>query len=304
METGKHENQASIFEWLDSLEPVPVRKETIILSVDVETWRREKTCSEETVFLLKLFKNQKVKATFFVLGSVAKREPDLVKRIADEGHEIGSHGWNHEQVFLKSPLQFREEMTRSFDLLSELTGSVILGYRAPHFSICPQTAWAFDALASVGFQYDSSIFPIAGRRYGIPNFPRGPVRISRNGYSILEVPLSTVLFSTRNIPVAGGGYFRLLPYPFIRHAVQVVQSAGFPFITYCHPYEFRKEPLRWPQESGNLSFVKAAILSAKFNLFRKTMRRKFTDLLRDFHLTSIKEAFFHAIPNQFTTKSL
>lgn len=278
------------------LEAVPVPMGSEILSVDVETWSPETPCATETLFLLDQFREHHAKATFFIVGSVAQNEPDLVRRIAAEGHEIASHGWNHDPLPRKSPSQFYEEMTRSFDILSNLTGYPVLGFRAPLFSINEDTAWAFDVLLRAGFRYDSSIFPFAGRRYGLPRFPRKPVRMALNGHSILEIPLSTVVIWNRNLPVAGGGYFRLLPYVLIRRAVQRVRDEQLPFVVYCHPYEFRREPLVFPSDPGFFGAARASLMSAKFNLFRQTMRSKLTRLLREFHFTSIREKFFDAAP--------
>jgi polysaccharide deacetylase family protein (PEP-CTERM system associated) len=272
-----------------TLQAVPFREGANILSVDVEMWH-DTSCVEETGYLLDLFRGKRARATFFVLGSVACREPDLVRRISAEGHEVGSHGWNHDPVFTKSPAQFRDEMKRSFEILSSLAGTPIAGYRAPHFSIRRETYWALDVLADVGFKYDSSIFPFAGPRYGIPGFPRWPVRITRNEASILEVPLSTIRAWGTNLPVAGGGYFRLLPYPLIRGAVQAVNADGLPFVVYCHPYEYRRDRLVWPPGPGWMGRARAAATGARFNVLRETMRGKLERLLDGFRFTTVEDA--------------
>ncbi|HEX9308098.1 MAG TPA: DUF3473 domain-containing protein [Anaeromyxobacter sp.] len=278
------------------IEAIRVPPRTSILSVDLEDWSDD-SCVDDALFLLDLFRSKNVRATFFVLGSVARRDPHLVRRIAAAGHEIASHGWDHEQVFKKTPEGFRDDMARSFETLSNLAGKAIAGYRAPHFSIRPATYWALDALADVGFAYDSSVFPIAGPRYGIPGFPRSPVRIRRNGRRILEVPLSTVRAMGRNVPVAGGGYFRLLPYQVIEGAVRAVHADGLPFVSYCHPYEFRREPLVYPSTPGLLGGARAALLGAKFNFRRQTMRGKLARLLDALPFTSFDEAFRGELPH-------
>lgn len=269
------------------IEPVSFRCDKNVLSVDVETWQGT-PCVEETAYLLELFGHKRARATFFVLGSVARDKPELVRRIAAEGHEVGSHGWDHVQIFKKSPGKYRDEMQRSFKLLSDLVGSPIAGYRAPHFSIGPSTYWALDALADIGFKYDSSIFP--GPRHGLPQFPRRPVRIVRQERSIVEVPLSTVRRFGTNLPVAGGGYLRLLPYPLIERAIRVVNEDGLPFVIYCHPYEFQLASLVRPPASGILGRVRSAAKSARANLLRRTMRPKLTRLLDAFRFTSFREA--------------
>jgi polysaccharide deacetylase family protein (PEP-CTERM system associated) len=266
-----------------------------ILCVDLEDWGTE-SCGDDALFLLDLFARAQARATFFVLGEVARREPHLVRRIAAAGHEIACHGWDHDQIWRKAPERFRAELTRAFETLSALVGRPIAGYRAPHFSVGAGTWWALDVLAEVGFAYDSSVFPIAGPRYGVPGFPRGPVRIRRNGRQLVEVPLSTVRAAGRNLPVAGGGYFRLLPYPLIERAVRAVHSEGLPFVSYCHPYEFRREPLVHPRLPGPLGAARAALLGAKFNLRRQTMRDKLARLLERFPFTSFEDALRDALP--------
>ncbi len=278
------------------LQAIEVGAKTNILSVDLERWH-DTSCIDDTLFLLELFQRKGVKATFFVLGSLAKTEPNLIRRIAVEGHEIGCHGWDHDQLFKKDPRSFRDDLWRSVDTLSGITGKRLLGYRAAHFSITEATFWAFDALAEAGFAYDSSIFPIAGPRYGIPEFPRGPVRIARHHAAILEVPLSTVRRFGVNIPVAGGGYFRLLPYPVIRRAVVAVNRDRLPFVMYCHPYEFRFERLRWPRRSGILGRARVSGLEMKWNLFRGSMRSKLACLVDEFRFCSFVDVLGDQIGN-------
>lgn len=271
------------------LERVALRPDVNVLSVDLEAWPGT-TSVEETEYLLELLYRKRSRATFFVLGSVACRQPALVRRIAAEGHEIGSHGWDHEPLHRKTPERLREDLARAVETLSGLTGRPVAGFRAPHFSITGSTWWALDALAEAGFTYDSSIFPIAGRRYGIPEFPRWPVRITRGDRSIVEVPLSTVRALGTNLPVAGGGYFRLLPYPLIERSVRAVRAEGLPFVVYCHPYEFRREPLVLPPRPGALGGVRVAAREARFNLLRQTMRGKLSRLLDAFRFTSFEDA--------------
>ena len=271
------------------LEQLKVGPTSNMLSVDTEDWF-DTSCVSEVHYLLELFGKARAKATFFVLRSVAQREPELIKRIDREGHEVASHGGTHEPLFRKTPETFLEEMKQATNILSDITGKHILGYRAPHFSIFEGTFWALDVLAESGIRYDSSIFPFAGPRYGVPDFPRSPVRIHLNKGSIIEVPLSTVHHFRRNWPVSGGGYFRLLPNAMIHHAVQEINRESIPFVVYCHPYEFSRARLSgrgWIREFGPL---KAKIKEIKFNLFRKSMRNKLTRLLEEFRFCSFKEA--------------
>lgn len=277
------------------LEPLAVAAGASLLCVDLEEWG-DTSCADDALFLLDLFAEKQVHATFFVLGLVARRDPHLVRRLAAAGHEIACHGWDHEQVFRKTPARLRAELTRAFGTLSALAGRPVAGFRAPHFSIGASTFWALDVLLDVGFTYDSSVFPIAGPRYGVPGFPRGPVRVRRGGRSLVEVPLATVRAAGRNVPVAGGGYFRLLPYGLIERAVEAVHADGLPFVSYCHPYEFRREPLVHPRPPGPLGGARAALLGAKFNFRRRTMAGKLARLLDRFPFTSVEEALGGVLP--------
>src|SRR5688572_3365166 len=159
--------------------------------------------------LLAIFDGQ-VKATFFVLGWVAERYPQLVKTIADAGHEIASHGYAHRLVYDLTREAFRDDVKRSKALLEEAAGVAVLGYRAPSFSVTPRSLWALDILIEEGFGYDASIFPIHHDRYGIPLSPRAPYLLEREHGSLIEAPGSAVRIGPLNVPVGGGGYFRLL----------------------------------------------------------------------------------------------
>jgi polysaccharide deacetylase family protein (PEP-CTERM system associated) len=268
---------------------------TNVLSIDLETWHGT-SCVEETFDLLNLLRERRVTATFFVLGSVALSEPDLVRRLDGEGHEIASHGWDHQQLCRKTSAAFLDEMRRSMDVLVRLVDKPVMGYRAPHFSVDERTYWAYDALAKAGFKYDSSVFPVAGPRYGVPGFPRGPVRVLRGSVEMVEMPLSTVRLLGMNLPVAGGGYFRLLSYPLIAHAVREVNREGNPFVAYCHPYEFRRAPLRWPRAgAGVAGRLKANALEAKFNMFRSGLRSKLARLLEEFRFGPFREVLRDAL---------
>jgi len=262
-----------------------------ILSVDLEPWPGS-LCCEEVLYLLELFKEKNATATFFVLGSVAQAEPDLLKRIDAEGHEIASHGWQHLQLFKMAPEQFRDDMLRSINLLNKIVGKPVLGFRAPHFSILEKNYWALDVLAEVGIKYDSSIFPIKGPRYGVPDFPRGPVRIDCPAGPIIEVPLSTVRLLGANRPVSGGGYFRLMPYSIIERAVRKVNSDGLRFVVYCHPYEFRQEKLRCSEGFESLNWLMSKKMEIKFNMFIKSMSRKLSNLLDAYTFQSFREVLF------------
>jgi polysaccharide deacetylase family protein (PEP-CTERM system associated) len=176
-----------------------------------------------------------VRATFFVLGWVAERDPSIVRRIAAAGHEIASHGYGHRLVYDQTPAEFRDDVRRAKALLQDASGAPVLGYRAPSFSITGRSLWALDVLTEEGFRYDASIFPIRHDRYGIPSAPRHPY-YARPG--LLEIPASTIRLAGTNLPVGGGGYFRLLPYWWTRAGIRRLNLAEKrPAVFYLHPWE-------------------------------------------------------------------
>ena len=188
--------------------------------------------------LLDLFDEYEVKATFFVLGWVAERTPNLIKDIANRGHEVACHGFSHQLVYNQSPEVFREETLRSKQLLEDIIQAPVIGYRAASYSITNRSLWALDILAEAGFEYDSSIFPVRHDRYGIPDAPEFPHRMETpNGHSLVEFPLSTAKLLKYRLPVAGGGYFRLYPYAITRAGLSQINRRQKPFIFYLHPWE-------------------------------------------------------------------
>lgn len=201
-----------------------------------EAWPTfESRVSANTDRLLGIFAEAGVRGTFFVLGWEAERDPAIVRRIAAAGHEVASHGTGHRLVYDQSPEEFREDVRRARGVLQAASGQAVNGYRAPSFSITGRSLWALDVLADEGYTYDTSIFPIRHDRYGIPTAPRHPHRV-RPG--LLEVPASTIRLAGQNLPVAGGGYFRLLPYWWTRFGIRRLNDAeGKPAIFYVHPWE-------------------------------------------------------------------
>ena len=188
--------------------------------------------------ILEIFDERQVRATFFILGWVAERFPDLVRRIAWAGHEIASHGYAHRLVYDQRPAAFREDVRRAKALLESTAGVPVLGFRAPSYSITPRSLWALDVLIEEGYTYDTSIFPIHHDRYGIPLSARQPYWIHRAAGSILEVPGSTLRWKGMNMPIGGGGYFRLLPYAWTRWGIsQLNREEQRPAVFYLHPWE-------------------------------------------------------------------
>jgi polysaccharide deacetylase family protein (PEP-CTERM system associated) len=207
--------------------------------VSRESWsNRESRVVGNAERLLELFHSSGVRATFFVLGWVAERHPDLVRRIAAQGHELASHGNRHELVYTLTPEQFRHDVRQAKTVLEQVAGVPVIGYRAPSYSVTERSLWALDVLIEEGYTYDASIFPIHHDRYGIPDAPRHVHVREGSGGSIVEAPGSTVRFGGVNLPVGGGGYFRLLPYAVTRWAFRRLNdSEGRPVVFYLHPWE-------------------------------------------------------------------
>ena len=209
-------------------------------SVKTNEWQQhESRVVDNTKRLLDLFTEKNIKATFFVLGWVAEREPQLVKEIQQQGHEVASHGFSHQLIYNQSQEVFREETIKSKKLLEDLIGEEVIGYRAASYSITKRNLWALDILQEAGFSYDSSIFPIRHDRYGIADAKTTPHTLTTpNGGKLVEFPLTTRRLGKLNIPVAGGGYFRLYPYFLTKHFLKAVnKKQNEQFVFYLHPWE-------------------------------------------------------------------
>ena len=197
---------------------------------------------DNTRRVMDLLDHFEVKATFFVLGWIAERRPALVREIANRGHEIASHGYGHELVYVIGPERFREDVRRSRQILDDITGTRTRGYRAPSFSITSQSMWALDILIEEGFCYDSSIFPVRHDIYGVPGAERSPHPIRRTAGEIIEFPLTTWPLRLPSgpccIPIAGGGYLRLFPAWLIAEAFRQINTReARPAVLYFHPWE-------------------------------------------------------------------
>jgi len=200
--------------------------------------RRESRVSRNTAALLELFAGANIRATFFVLGWVAERFPDLVREIRLAGHEIASHGYAHRLVYSTTPEEFRDDLRRARAALESIAGCPVLGYRAPSYSITRQSLWALDILIEEGYAYDASIYPIHHDRYGIPDWSRHVHRIDRPLGSIWEFPGSTIRVAGANLPIGGGGYFRLLPYGWTTLGIARLNAVERqPAMFYLHPWE-------------------------------------------------------------------
>jgi polysaccharide deacetylase family protein (PEP-CTERM system associated) len=240
----------------------PVR---LVLSFDVEEHSRieaasgltldpslEAHCRDRlappTYWLLDLLAELDVRATFFVVGQVARDHPEVVRAIHRAGHEVASHSWAHRRVHTFTPEAFREDTRRSKDALEQVTGEAVVGYRAPTFSVTRQTAWALDVLAELGVEYDSSVYPVRHDRYGVPEAPRWPFLARGQRHAILELPPATWRVLGLNVPAGGGGYFRLLPLWCMEQAIRQAGRDGRPAaaVLYFHPWEFDPQQKRLP----------------------------------------------------------
>ncbi len=267
-----------------------------------KTWE-EKVCRVEknTDLILNILEEYNTKATFFILGWVAERYPQLAKKIADLGHEVASHGYLHQRVATQDRVTYREDIRKGKSILEDQIGDRVYGYRAPSYSITRETSWAFDELIEAGFEYDSSIFPMQHDFYGIPDWPRFLGYAIKNGdqwqecdsiladqVGIKELPITTLKFGQRNLPIAGGGYFRLLPYMATKWGLSHINNKEQqPFVFYLHPWEFDPDQPRFKNASAKSKF------RHYLNLGKTEFR--FRRLLNDFSFGPIVDGIFSSV---------
>ncbi len=253
-----------------------------IVTFDVEDWTQlahRKLLGQEipvtgrvmdnTHRLLALLEEHQVQATFFTLGAVAEAHPQLVRRIHGMGHEIATHGYRHALVKKMGPKQFAEDLRRSIQVLEDIIQEPILGHRAAEFSIDENCSWAWEILAEAGILYDSSIFPIRGRRYGAPSALRYPYVIATPTGPLVELPLATARLGRWNVPVAGGGYLRVLPLGFIQWGIHKLNETGQVATLYFHPYEFDPQRLDLDVSSRSLGHW----LTLRYRSWRRNLGR-------------------------------
>lgn len=265
---------------------------TNALTIDFEDWyqgleipysewgkfeERIETAGEK---LLQILDDAGTRATFFMLGYVAEKHPDLVKRVEAAGHEIGTHGFSHTLIYTQKPEVFKEELTRAIKFLEDLTGKKVLGHRAPFFSITKDSLWALDILGELGVKYDSSIFPILNYRYGIADAPRFPYQIRSNGHEFTEFPISTLKLPGFTMPISGGAYFRIYPYQLTKQAIKAVNRSGQPATFYLHPWELDPDHPR-------IDVPRRIALTHYFNL--GATERRLRKLLCDFKMAPMGE---------------
>lgn len=238
--------------------------------------------TQNTDRLLQLFSDHETKATFFTLGWIAEKEPGLVRRIVEAGHEVASHGWSHRRVTSQNPAEFRADVSRTKKMLEDVSGVAVRGYRAASYSVSLDTLWALEVLADEGYSYSSSICPIQHDHYGIPGFPRFAFRLQAEG--ILEIPVTTISLGQKNVPCGGGGWFRLAPYAFSRWALRRINSAEQqPAVFYLHPWEIDTAQPRVPGISRRARF--------RHYLNLKHTEPRLKKLLRDFDWGRMDQIF-------------
>ncbi|MGH9775351.1 MAG: polysaccharide deacetylase family protein [Candidatus Acidiferrales bacterium] len=280
-----------------------------ILSFDLEDWYQlvhrqmtgnlqspRRSIFRQTDVLLELLSIRRVRATFFVVGMLGRHFPELIRSISAQGHEIASHGDAHRRVHELSLREFKQDVCRSKETLEDIVGKPVLGFRAPEFSINSGNLWALNVLAESGYLYDSSIFPIHHRRYGIPGFAVCPrcYELS-SGSRIIELPLAAVSFAGLRIPVAGGGYFRALPLWALRRALCRFENLNVPMTTYFHPYEFdpvRLDLFRVVPANGWKQRISGWRVNWRNNLGRAGVRKKISALLENHHFTTCQEYLY------------
>ena len=263
------------------------------ISVDVEDWYQSTIDAHtplsdrferSTAKVLEAFESRGVRGTFFVLGLAAEKAPHVIRRIAQAGHEIQSHGYGHRWNYDLSQAEFREDVTRAKGLLEDLVGQEVYAYRAPCFTIDERNLWALDVLAETGHRYDSSIFPLKTSRYGIDGYPPEPRLITTpRGHPLVEAPVASFDWLGKRRPVGGGGYFRLWPYWVIRKAWRQLERVGRPGIVYMHPYEY--DPIEMGAYRANVPLKRRL----HQGIGRQGFPRKIDRLLADFHFGAMDD---------------
>ncbi|REL33970.1 XrtA system polysaccharide deacetylase [Thalassotalea euphylliae] len=251
-------------------------------NISRQDWQKLPLRVEQNTYrLLELFDQHNARATFFTLGWVAEQCPQLIKDIVAQGHELASHGYDHQRAIVMTREQFKQDVAKSKDLLEQASGEQILGYRAPSFSIGEQNVWAYDVLAELGFEYSSSTYPIEHDLYGVPHWPRFKFRRDEG---IIEIPVPTIRKNGSNIGIGGGGYFRLYPYSFSKRRIdKYLSQESAPYSFYFHPWEIDPEQPR----------IEGASLRSKvrhyINLSR--MEGKIVKLLNDYQWSTMRAVY-------------
>lgn len=241
---------------------------------------------QNTRRILTILREKRCRATFFVLGHIASEQPALVEEVANEGHEIGTHGFSHTPIYDQTREEFSKELEDSISLLERISKQKVIGHRAASFSITDRTLWAIEILRKSGIRYDSSVFPIRHKRYGMPQSSRflHTLYDDEKEHSITEFPLSTVSLLGRNFPISGGAYFRFLPYGTVKWGIRRVNKEGKPAVFYIHPWEIDPD-----QPRIDMPFRRKFVHYYGLGRTEKKLRK----LLDDFDFGPMKEVLAH-----------
>src|SRR5258707_4228602 len=244
-------------------------------SITEDQWSSQQDRVERnTDLLLQWFDEVGCKATFFTLGCVAEQHPRLIRRLAEQGHEVACHSLRHRTLYEMSPEEFREDTRRAKKLLEDVSGSAVLGYRATSISITEKSIWAFEILAGLGFTYDSSVFPVRHPNYGMPQISRAPFVVDTGAGPIVEFPMPTLELAGMRSPLGGGAYLRLLPYWYTRWGIQYLNAyENRPICVYVHPWEIDPDQ---PRLKGNMT------ARLRHTLGLSGLEKKLRNLLEDF----------------------
>jgi polysaccharide deacetylase family protein (PEP-CTERM system associated) len=283
---------------LDLKEIVPLDEARLapsILTVDVEEWyhvnyltadrsRIDTSVSrvyDNTMNILEALAGTGSRATFFILGCVAREFPSLITAIDRAGHEAACHGDMHELIYTQTPPKFKQSLKKAVEAISSQTGKKVIGFRAPSCSITEKNPWALDVLCEEGFLYDSSIFPIKNYMYGVRNFPVHPCRITTaSGGQLLEIPPPALEFGRIRVPFGGGIYLRLLPLPFLKSLISIAHARRHSFMLYFHPSD---------TDTTHMKIELSLTESFFHNVGRRNARKKILDLLKNYQWTDMRD---------------
>ncbi|MFH1202746.1 MAG: polysaccharide deacetylase family protein [Candidatus Omnitrophota bacterium] len=262
-----------------------------VFTVDIEDWQHSRinfsennhwSCQNTRILdnldaILEILADRNIKATFFVLGCIAERLPEILIKIDKKGHEIGSHGYQHKLLYTLTPDEFEQDLIKSLKIIEGILHKKVLSFRAPYWSVTEESLWAIDILQKNGLLYDSSIYPTKNFLYGIPDEPVIPHLVKKD---LLEFPGSTIRVLGRNIPVGGGFFLRVFPYFWTKWAIRSLNQRGYPCMVYLHPHEVDEYNYACPG-SVKENFI------LKFGKGR--MKKKILQLLSDFKFSSLSE---------------
>lgn len=252
------------------------------ISNDINIWNKyESRVVDNTTRILEILSKDDIKATFFVLGWIAERFPQLIIQIKERGHEIATHGYAHKLVYEQSPKEFYEDLKKSIDIIEGVTKTKVIGNRSAGFSITEKTPWAFDMIARAGLKYDSTVFPCSREHGGFDGAEKNRHTLKTVSGDIEEFPISVTNICGRNVAFSGGGYLRLLPYWLIKSSIEKLNKKDVPVVVYLHPRDLDPNQPRMRM-----------LLKRKFKSYvnLSTTEAKLRSLIDDFHFVSIKEA--------------